>query len=121
MNTDFAMVNSTLVSLFPSATRTSSINGTGVDVSEFDGMAAVILDSGAGVGTMDITLQDSADNVTFVNIPGVKFDQVTTTAVQKKININIAVVKKFLRAAIVLASAPQFTFSVNLLAVKQYT
>lgn len=117
---------STLVNLFPSAARTSSANGTGVDIADYEGNAAVVLDSAAGTGTsptLDVKIQDSDDNSTFADVVGATFTQVTGAAAsqQKKV-IALDKTRKYIRAvATIGGTTPSFTFSVNILGVKKYT
>lgn len=65
MNLQTVMDILNLLNLFPTAARTATANGTGVDLQQYSGDVAVVLDSAAGTGTtptLDVKLQDSADN-----------------------------------------------------------
>lgn len=117
--------HSQLVNLFATAARTSTTNGTGVDVSGLEGLVEVVLDSAAGSGTtptMDVKLQSSADNSTgWTDVGGAVFTQVAGTASQQKIQVNISKAKKYVRAVATIAgTTPSFTASVNMLGCKQY-
>lgn len=124
MNLQTIMDILTLLNLFPSAARTATANGTGVDLQQYSGDVAVVLDSAAGTGTtptLDVKLQDSADNSTFADITGATFTQVTGTASQQKIVVNKDAARRYVRAvATIGGGTPSFTFSVNALGVKKY-
>lgn len=109
-----------LASFFPSLARTASANGTGVDVTAYDGEAVFVLDSALGTGTsptLDVKLQDSPDNSIWTDIPGATFAQVTdAAAAQEKIKANITGASKWVRAvATIGGTTPSFTFSVHAL------
>lgn len=113
-----------LIALHPTAARTATVNGTGVDVTQFVGEIAVVLDSAAGTGTsptMDVKLQDSdAVGGTYADIPGATFTQVVDAVAAQKIAVKVGGVNKFIRAvATIGGTTPSFTFSVNAVGVKQ--
>ncbi len=56
-----------------------TVNGTGIDTRDFD-EALIVLNAGAtsGSGTLDVKVQDSADNSSFTDISGAAFTQITT-------------------------------------------
>lgn len=124
MSHDIHPLHSTLVNLLPTAARTATANGTGVDVTDYEGMAEVVLDSAAGAGTsptQDIKLQDSADNSTYADIAGATFTQVVNAASQQKISVDLSSARKYVRAVSTIGgTSPSFTSSVNLLARKKY-
>jgi len=54
-------------------------DGTSIDTAGFgDVIATLLAGTNQATGTNDTKLQDSADNVTFADIPGAAFTQVTT-------------------------------------------
>lgn len=118
MNPDIHPLHSTLVNLLATAARTATANGTGVDVTDYEGMAEVMLDSAAGTGTsptQDVKLQDSADNSTFADITGATFTQVTTTASQQKISVDLSKARRYVRAVTTIGgTTPSFTFAVSI-------
>lgn len=124
MNLQTIMDILTLLNLFPSAARTATANGTSVDLQQYSGDVAVVLDSSAGTGTsptLDVKLQDSADNSSFADIAGATFTQVTGTASRQKIVINKDAARRYVRpVATIGGTTPSFTFSVNALAVNKY-
>lgn len=124
MNLQTIMDILTLLNLFPTAARTATANGTGVDLQQYSGDVAVVLDSAAGTGTsptLDVKLQDSADNSTFADITGATFTQVINAASQQKIVVNKDAARRYVRAvATIGGTTPSFTFSVNAVGVKKY-
>lgn len=107
--------------------RTATLTGTGVDLQGLDGEAVVIQSAGAATSgsspTLDGKLQDSADNSTgWADITGAVFTQVTTTASDQKISINVSEVKRYVRyvGTIGGTSTPTFPFSCNLIGSSKY-
>lgn len=111
----------TAVNLLPTAARTTTANGTGVDMQARRGTALVVLDSAAGSGTtptLDLKLQDSADNSTFADIAGATFTQVAGVASRQSIVVNVDGTARYWRAVSTIAGdTPSFTFSLNAIAL----
>lgn len=124
MNSQTVMDTLQLLNLFPTAARTATANGTGIDLNDYEGDVAIILDSAAGTGTtptLDVKIQDSADNSTFADVSGATFTQLTTTAGREKIVINSNSTARYVRAVATIAgTSPSFTFSVNAVGIKKY-
>jgi len=112
-----------LIELFPIAARTVTTNGAGFDATQHLGLGKAILDAGAGGGTtptLDVKLQDSADNASFADIAGAAFAQVTTVASLQSIAVNLDSARAFIRAvATIGGTTPTFTFGVIIVARKQ--
>lgn len=117
------------IALIPMADVTASGNGTGIDVTDFVGTIAVTLSAKNVAGTtptMDVKLQDSADNSTFADITSAVFTQVTDAgtkaATLEKISVNIDSCRKYLRAVKTIGgtNSPEFLLSCTGLGVKQY-
>lgn len=111
-----------VLDLIPSASIVATGNGTGVDIIQFTGQIAIVLDCGAATAgsspTMDIKIQDSADNSSFADLsPAFAFTQVTNAAsVQKKVlSKDAAVVRRYIRAVKTIGgtSSPAFPCSVK--------
>jgi len=110
--------------------RTASANGTGFDLegsNGAEGEAIVILASDAASAgsspTLDVKLQESANNSDWSDISGATFTQVTDAAqALEKISINTNDVKRYLRAVGTIGgtSSPAFTYSVALAYGKKY-
>jgi hypothetical protein len=104
---------------------TATANRAGVDVSQFIGVAIVLLTALNTAGTtptLDVKLQDSPDNTTFTDVPGAAFAQVTTGAgAIQSIGLNMDGVAKYLRVVDTLGgtSSPATTRSVILIGRKQ--
>lgn len=114
----------TLKNILPTASRSSDANGSAVDLNGLEGEAIVILDAPAGSGnqTLDVKLQQSADGSTsWTDVTGGAFTQVTTTASQQKLSINISEIKRYVRGVTdVGGTSPDYTFSVNLIGFNKY-
>lgn len=118
--------------LAPTASRNTNLDGTAVDLKDYDGDVVLILDSAAGAtSTCTVTLQDSADNVTFANITApftlsgtaqpsgtVSFAQVSTGASKQTLVLNKDGVRRYVKA--VSAEAGTHVYSVNGIGVKKY-
>jgi hypothetical protein len=114
-----------LTAFHPTAARTATGNGTGIDVQTMDGDLFLILDSAAGTGTtptLDIKLQSSdTSGGTYADITGATFTQVTGTASQQAITISKDEARRWIRVVYTVGgSTPSFTFSVNAVGVKKY-
>jgi len=113
-----------LLNLAATAAITATGNGTGVDLKDYVGTAAIILDSTVGTGTTPTSntkIQDSDDNSTFADVSGAAFAQVTNAgASQQRIALNVDSVRRYIRVVDTLTgTSPSFTRSVNLLGRKQ--
>jgi hypothetical protein len=114
----------TLLNLSPTQALTATANGAGVDMKDFVGTVAVILDSAAGTGTTPANttkIQDSDDNSTFADVAGAAFAQVTNAGVsQQRIGLNVDSVRRYIRTVDTISgTTPSFTRSVNVLGRKQ--
>lgn len=113
-------------SLFAPAARTASANGTGVDLTDYEGELLVILDTAAGTGTsptLDVKLQESDTlNGTYTDIAGKAFTQVVNAASQQKLTFDVEKAKAFVRAvATIGGTTPSFTFNVQFVGLKKYS
>jgi len=115
-------------SLLGADSRSASANGTGFDLqgsNDAEGEAIVILDSEAGSGTsptLDVKLQESANNSDWSDISGATFTQVTDGgAALEKISINTNDVERYVRAvATIGGSTPAFVSAVSIVYGKKY-
>jgi hypothetical protein len=102
--------------LFASSPRTTTTNGTAADLSNLVGRMMILLSSAAGTGTtptLDIKLQDSADNSTFADVSGATFTQVTGAASFQSIAVDTRAIRRYLRAvATIGGTTPSFSFTV---------
>src|SRR3989304_6036473 len=91
----------TAIEILPPAARTATANGGGVDLQGYVGSLKLILDSAAGTGTtptMDVKIQDSADNTTFADVSGLTFTQVVGAASLQSLGVDTRAVKRYIRA-----------------------
>ena len=127
MNLLNMLPSTAVVSLFPARQRSGAgtTNGTGQDVSTFEGMGVALLDVNTESGTtptLDVKLQES-DTVggTYTDIAGAVFTQVTAGAVIQSIPVDLSQTKKFVRAvATEGGTSPVFAFGVTIRGVKKY-
>jgi len=113
------------LSFHPTAARTATGNGTGLDMQTYDGDVVLILDSAAGTGTtptLAVTVEHSDSlGSGYTAISGAAFTTVTTTASQQKLVVSKDEAKRYVRVTYTIGgSTPSFTFSVNGVGVKKY-
>ncbi len=113
-----------LVSLIPGQLATSTVTGTGVDISEYIGKLKVILDSAAGGSsdTLNVKLQESdALSSGYTDISGATFTEVTDAAAAlEAIAQDTRNCKKYLRAVGTIAfTTTGFSFAVHFVGQKQ--
>jgi hypothetical protein len=113
------------LSFHPTAARTSTGSGTGLDMQTYDGDVVLLLDSAAGTGTtptLAVTVEHSDSlGSGYTAITGAAFTGVTTTASQQKLVISKDEAKRYVRVTYTIGgSTPSFTFSVNGVGVKKY-
>ena len=99
----------------------ATINGT-APAYAFSVMGAAITQTEAAEApTLDVKIQESADNSTWTNITGGVFDTVKDSASYQRITLNVDGLKKYIRAvAVIDGTNPEFEFSVQALGIKQY-
>jgi hypothetical protein len=118
--------------LAPTASRTTNLDGASVDLREYDGDVVLVLDvASGGTSTCTVTLQDSADNVTFAAVSApftrngveqasgtVQFSQVSTTASKQTIVVSKDGMRRYVKA--VSVEGGTHVYSVNGVGVKKY-
>lgn len=113
------------LALRAAARITATNTGTAVDVSDFQGLCKVLLNSSATEGagqTADVKLQHSdTSGGTYTDVPRGTFTQVTNTAASHQdILLNADDLKKFVRVVNTLGgTTPAVTYGVTLVGVKQ--
>ncbi len=95
-------------SLVPPAQHITTVNGTGVDVSEFQDMVKLILlvQSTSGAGrTLDIEITDGLTlGGAYASMsPAVNFVQITTADDEQEIDIYVDRARQFIRAELTIA------------------
>jgi len=113
-----------LASNLIAGTYTADANGAGADLQGYQGVLKIVLDSGAGGGTtptLDVKIQDSADNSTFADVLGKVFTQVTgASASIQSLAIDTRAVRRYIRAVIAIAgTSPTFGLAVAVVGQKQ--
>ena len=95
------MPKQTIVQLIPTAAPTGSATGSGVDVSDFTGLATIVLDCGAPAAaeTLDVKLQHSDTSGGTYTDTGDVFTQVTNAggASFQQLSVSVDKFKKFVR------------------------
>ena len=115
-----------LIAGHPTAARTATGQTSGIDLRVYDGDVVFVLDSAAGAGTsptLDVTIEDSADNSSFAAIASgaVAFTQVTGSASAQTLEVDANGCKRYVRVKYTIGgSSPSFTFSVNAIGLKKY-
>ena len=113
-----------LIAGHPTAARTSTGQTSGIDLKNYDGDVVFLLDSAAGTGTsptLDVTIEDSADNSSFAAITGAAFTQVVDAASAQKLVVNKDSARRYVRVKYTVGgTTPSFTFSVNAVGVLKY-
>lgn len=113
----------TRIVLATSASITATGNGAAINVSDFQGICQLIMNSGpTNAGTNTVKLQHSDDGSTnWVDVPNGAFPAVGTTAASPSITMNSDELKKFVRVVDTLAGgANAVVRGVSLVGKKQY-
>ena len=112
-----------LASNLIAGTYTADANGAGADLQGYQGVLKIVLDSGAGGGTtptLDVKIQDSANNISFTDIIGKTFVQVGADASLQSLGIDTRGVKRYIRAALTITgTSPTFGLAVVAAGQKQ--
>ena len=110
----------TMVEALPVAARTSTANGSAVNLVDYDDDIALTLMTAAGSGTsptLDVKVQDSADGSSgWGDVSGATFTQVTDAAdAHETIYVDADAVKQYIRiVATIGGTTPSFTGGVNM-------
>jgi hypothetical protein len=111
-----------LLTLLKAQSATATANGTGVDISSYCGNILVILNAAAATAginpTLDVKIQDSADNSSFADVSGYAFTQVTTTDSLQGLSVDTRLCRKYIRVVITIGgtSSPAFPVAVSAVA-----
>jgi len=113
-------------SILAAAAITATANGTGVDISAFEGDVKFTLDSDNGGGaddTLDVTLEHSDDDVTYTAVTGGAFTQVTNAAAAfESIILSADSLKKYVRGVDTVAGTTHtFSRSLSMVGEKKYS
>jgi hypothetical protein len=120
--------------LAPTAARTADLDGTAVDMNDYEGDLVIILDVEAGgTSTLDVKIQSSdtsggsySDVTTVFNLDGteqasaaVAFAQVSTSADKQYLVFPKGAAKRWIKA-VSTTSTSTHTYSINGVGVKKY-
>lgn len=120
--------------LAPTAVRTSNLDGTAVDLNDYEGDVVVILDvANGGTSTLDVKIQSadtsggSYSDVTTAFYRGgsevassaVAFSQVSTTASKQYLVFPKGAAKRWIKA-VSTTSSSSHTYSINAVGAKKY-
>ena len=122
------------LALAPTAVRTTNLDGTAVDLNDYEGDVVLILDvANGGTSTLDVKIQSSDTSggsygdVTTAFYRGgsevassaVTFSQVSTSASKQYIVFPKGAAKRYIKA-VSTTSSSSHTYSINAVAVKKY-
>ena len=120
--------------LAPTASRTTALDGTAVDMNDYEGDLVIILDvENGGTSTLDVKIQSSdtsggsyADVTTAFSLDGteqasaaVAFAQVSTSASKQYLVFPKSAAKRWIKA-VSTTSTSTHTYSINGLGAKKY-
>ncbi len=112
-----------VLNLVPAANITATANATGVDLADYEGPMALVLDfSAGGVGaSIDAKLQH-ADTLggSYTDVAGAVFTQVGNTASVQKLVVNSDELKQFVRIAYTVGGTANFRGGIKGYAIKKY-
>lgn len=107
--------------------RTSLAAGTPFDITEYEGtmvfVAAVGAPTAGSSQTLDLKLQHSdTSGGTYTDISGAAFQQVTTTAAVRSIQVDCDRVRAFVRVVATFGgTTPTYPFGVQAIGLKKYS
>ena len=107
--------------LAPTAERTADLDGTAVDLNDYEGDVVVILDVEAGgTSTLDVKIQSSdTSGGTFTDVTGAAFTQVSTSADKQTLVFDKGGAKRWVKA-VSTTSTSTHTYSINAFGALKY-
>lgn len=93
--------------LVASQSAAATVTSSGIDLLPYEGPVLIIQNGGAGTGTLDGKIQDSADNVTFADVAGLTFPQKTTGAATASLALQTRAVRRYIRYVGTVVTGPQ--------------
>lgn len=121
--------NVQVLNLMTASSITASGNGSGVDLREYEGDIAVLLDVSAPASgtnpTMDVKIQHSSDDGSadaYADLSGASFTQVSSAASAQKLVINSDEAERYIRAVRTIGgtASPAYFMSIKGVALKKY-
>lgn len=111
------------LAIHPIASVDADADSTGVDLLDYEGEIAFLLDVGAVSGTTPtaaLKLQESSDDSTYTDISGGGFTSYTTVSSKQKISLNSDNLKRYVRLNIDLGGTlPVYLISCQAVAAKK--
>ena len=100
---------STVATLQVVASRTASANGSGFDVSGYEGRGyvGVIHAQDASANTLNARVEHSTDNSTFTAVSGYTMTQATSSSGLARIEVDTDAVNQYIRSRVMVGSANQ--------------
>jgi len=103
--------------------KTSTVTGTGINLSGYQTAVVFAQDVGAVSGTsptLNGKIQDSADNSTFADVSGYTFAEVTTSTDNQQLSVDPRAVRQYVRyVGTIAGTSPSFGLSVTTAGGKQ--
>ena len=94
-----------------------------IDIQDYEGVALCILNASAGTGTdptLDVTIEESADDSTFTEVTDGAFAQVTDAAGVEAIALNVSNLKRYLRVTVDIGgTTPDFFLAAEFVGIKK--
>jgi hypothetical protein len=107
--------------LAPTAERTADLDGTAVDLNNYEGDVVVILDvENGGTSTLDVKIQASdTEGGTYSDVTGAAFTQVSTSASKQTLVFAKGSTKRWVKA-VSTTSTSTHTYSINAFGALKY-
>jgi len=107
--------------LAPTAERTADLDGTAVDLNDYEGDVVVILDvENGGTSTLDVKVQSSdTSGGTYSDVTGAAFTQVSTSASKQVLVFAKSDAKRYVKV-VSTTSTSTHTYSVNAFGALKY-
>lgn len=90
-----------------SAAATVNATSAGVDLTGYEGVVSIVVNTGAITGTLDGVIEDSADNSSFNTVtPVATFAQVTAANKVASVALDVRSVRRYIRYKGVIVTGP---------------
>ncbi len=112
-----------VLNMVPAANITASANGSEIDLKDYEGPVALVLDfSAGGVGaTIDAKLQHAdTSGGSYTDVASAAFTQVGNTASVQKFVVNADEIKRYVRIAYTVGGTANFRGGIKGYAIKKY-
>ena len=120
--TAHALADSQGANILPavSAANTAAATSASFDLSTagLEGVMALLINTGAITGTLDVKIQDSADNSVFADVTGLTASQISTANQSRIIVFDERSVRRYIKVVGVVATGPVLV-SYSLVAFKK--